>query len=32
MSAWNHEDDSSSWVAPDLVTYLTWWLDGTIRL
>jgi SMI1-KNR4 cell-wall len=30
--AWDHETDSRSWVAPDLAKYLTWWLDGTIKL
>lgn len=30
--AWNHEDDSRSWVAPDLARYLKWWLDGTVKL
>ena len=29
---WNHEDDSRSWVAPDLAKYLEWWLNGTIKL
>jgi hypothetical protein len=30
--AWNHEDDSRTWVAPSLDKYLSWWLDGTIKL
>lgn len=30
--AWDHENDSRTWVAPDLEKYLTWWLDGTISL
>jgi hypothetical protein len=30
--AWNHEDDSRTWVAPSLERYLEWWLDGTIKL
>jgi len=30
--AWDHENDSRRWVAPDLEKYLTWWLDGTISL
>lgn len=30
--AWNHEDDSRSWAAPDLAGYLTWWLTGRIKL
>ncbi len=29
---WDHENDSRSWVAPDLGRYLTWWLDGTLTL
>jgi hypothetical protein len=29
---WNHEDDSRNWAAPDLVTYLEWWLDGTMKI
>jgi cell wall assembly regulator SMI1 len=29
---WNHEDDSRTWVAPDILTYLKWWLDGTLKL
>jgi hypothetical protein len=27
---WNHEDDSRTWVAPDLGRYLEWWSDGRI--
>lgn len=30
--AWNHENDSRTWVAPRLDRYLTWWIDGTITL
>lgn len=30
--AWDHEDDSRTWVAPDLDKYVTWWLDGTLQL
>jgi hypothetical protein len=30
--AWDHEDDSRSWVAPDLRRFLEWWADGRIRL
>ena len=30
--AWEHEDDSRSWVAPSLRTYLDWWLTGRIKL
>lgn len=29
---WNHEDDSRTWVAPDLRHYLEWWLTGRIQL
>jgi hypothetical protein len=29
---WDHETDSRSWVAPDLLTYFSRWLDGTIQL
>jgi hypothetical protein len=30
--AWNHEDDSRAWVAPNLQKYLEWWLTGIIKL
>lgn len=30
--AWNHEDDSRTWVAPSLRKYFEWWLTGTIKL
>lgn len=29
---WEHETDSRRWIAADLDTYLTHWLDGTIML
>jgi hypothetical protein len=29
---WNHENDSRSWVAPDLRRYLEWWAQGRIQL
>jgi hypothetical protein len=29
---WNHEDDSRTWVAPDLATFIKWWTDGTISV
>ncbi len=29
---WNHEDDSRTWVAPCLPTYLDWWLSGKIKV
>ena len=28
---WNHEDDSRTWVAPDLERYFEWWADGRIK-
>jgi hypothetical protein len=30
--AWDHENDSRTWVAPNLAKYLTWWLEGTLQL
>jgi hypothetical protein len=30
--AWNHEDDSRTWVAPRLAVFFEWWGDGRIRL
>jgi cell wall assembly regulator SMI1 len=30
--AWNHENDSRTWVAPSLAKYLEWWLNDTIKL
>ncbi|MFD8912603.1 SMI1/KNR4 family protein [Streptomyces sp. NPDC059575] len=29
---WDHETDSRTWVAPNLATYLEWWLTGRIEL
>lgn len=29
---WNHEDDSRTWVAPDLKIFITGWLNGTIEV
>lgn len=29
---WNHEDDSRTWVAPDLAKFIEWWADGTISV
>lgn len=26
--AWDHENDSRTWVAPDLSRYLEWWANG----
>ncbi|MYQ45236.1 SMI1/KNR4 family protein [Streptomyces sp. SID4985] len=28
---WDHETDSRTWVAPNLATYLEWWLTGRIE-
>lgn len=30
--AWDHENDSRTWVAPSVMTYLEWWLSGRITL
>ena len=30
--AWNHEDDSRTWVAPGLAKYLEWWQTDRIKL
>ncbi|MFM9950458.1 MAG: SMI1/KNR4 family protein [Saprospiraceae bacterium] len=30
--AWNHEDDSRNWVAPDLETFVKWWTSGKIKI
>ncbi|MGG0188006.1 SMI1/KNR4 family protein [Bacillus rhizoplanae] len=29
---WNHENDSRTWVAPSLQTFIEWWNDGTITV
>lgn len=29
---WNHEEDSRTWVAPDLKTFIEWWTNGTIKV
>ena len=29
---WNHEDDSRTWVAPSLKTFLEWWKEGKIKI
>jgi len=29
---WDHENDSRTWVAPCLLRYLEWFLNGTIRV
>jgi hypothetical protein len=30
--AWNHEDDSRTWVAPSLKEFFGWWAAGKIQL
>lgn len=30
--AWNHENDSRTWIAPDLKTFVEWWLNGAIKI
>lgn len=30
--AWDHENDSRTWVAPGIAEYLDWWLTGRITL
>lgn len=30
--AWDHENDSRTWVAPSLAKYLEWWLSGDLKL
>jgi hypothetical protein len=30
--AWDHENDSRTWVAPNVEMYLRWWLGGKITL
>ena len=29
--AWDHEDDSRTWVAPSLKTFIVWWCEGRIK-
>ncbi len=29
---WNHENDSRMWVAPNLTTFIKWWINGTINV
>ena len=29
---WNHEDDSRTWVAPDLTTFIKWWSEGRLKV
>lgn len=28
--AWNHENDSRSWIAPNVAKFLEWWVAGKI--
>jgi len=28
---WNHEDDSRSWRAPSLKTFIQWWQEGKVK-
>ena len=30
--AWDHENDSRTWVAPSLRLYMEWWLTGKLSL
>jgi hypothetical protein len=30
--AWDHENDSRYWVAPDLRQFIEWWAEGRIAL
>lgn len=30
--AWDHENDSRTWVAPSLRLYIEWWLSGKLSL
>ena len=30
--AWDHENDSRTWVAPSLRRYIEWWLSGKLSL
>lgn len=29
---WNHENDSRTWVAPSLETFMKWWESGKIKI
>jgi hypothetical protein len=29
---WNHEDDSRTWVAPNLEKFIEWWVEGKINV
>jgi hypothetical protein len=29
--AWNHENDSRTWCAPSLKTFIQWWHEGKVR-
>ena len=30
--AWNHENDSRTWVAPSLEVFFEWWLSGRLTI
>jgi hypothetical protein len=30
--AWDHENDSRTWVAPSLRRYIEWWLSGKLKI
>ena len=32
LYVWDHENDSRTWVAPNVRTYIDWWLSGKISL
>jgi hypothetical protein len=29
---WNHENDSRTWVAPNLTKFIEWWVNGKIEI
>ncbi len=29
---WNHENDSRTWVAPNLTKFIEWWTNGRIKV
>jgi hypothetical protein len=29
---WNHENDSRTWVAPNLTKFIEWWTNGIIKV
>ncbi|WP_025147863.1 MULTISPECIES: SMI1/KNR4 family protein [Bacillus] len=32
IHVWNHENDSRTWVAPSLETFMEWWESGKITI